>query len=390
MAAAVEVGVSAQAGADFDITVSRNDLLSELTAAQNVVERKTSIPILSAFLLEASEGVLTITATDLDQSLKTSCEAKVRAQGGCAIPARKLYDFIKLLPPGDVSLKVMANHWVHIRSGRTSTKMVGQARANFPAVPTLPAGSASSVPTHALRSAIERTVFAKTSEESKYTQDAALLVLSGDGITMVATDAYRLSRVKHILHVQQDKAVASRAQELLIPGACLKSLHRLLGTSNGECVHVTEDSNTLYFVMGARTLTCRKLSVVFPNYERVMPKYGEPGHILDAGSLLEPLRRCMLFVDAKTGAVVLDFEATQLKMRSAAADVGETEDVLDLYGGPDKLLRIKLNGEYVADFLKLASGNVTLKTGTKDEPLLFEQATDDGFFWEYIVMPMRG
>jgi DNA polymerase-3 subunit beta len=128
---------------NLEITVSRAELLRELTAAQSVVERKTTIPILSNFLFEASAadgepGKLTITATDLDQSIRTSCPAKVKKPGACTIPARKLYDYIKLLPDGDISIKLMDNHWVQIRAGRSNTKMVGMARANFPQVAEFP------------------------------------------------------------------------------------------------------------------------------------------------------------------------------------------------------------------------------------------------------------
>ena len=101
----------------MEITVSRAELLRELTATQSVVERKTTIPILSNFLIEAADDRLTITATDLDQSIKTSCAAKVKKPGACTIPARKLYDYIKLLGDGDISIKLMDNHWVQIRSG---------------------------------------------------------------------------------------------------------------------------------------------------------------------------------------------------------------------------------------------------------------------------------
>src|ERR1700739_3472813 len=90
-----------QGAATMEISISRQDLLRELTATQSVVERKTTIPILSNFLIEADNGRVTITATDLDQSICTSAPAKVKKAGSCTIPARKLYDYIKLLPDGD-------------------------------------------------------------------------------------------------------------------------------------------------------------------------------------------------------------------------------------------------------------------------------------------------
>jgi DNA polymerase-3 subunit beta len=128
-----ESAAATMQGSAMEISVSRGELLRELTASQGVVERKTTIPILSNFLFEAQDGTLTITATDLDLSLRTSCNAKVKKEGSCTIPARKLYDYVKLLPEGEISIKLMENHWVQIRSGRSNTKMVGMARANFPA-----------------------------------------------------------------------------------------------------------------------------------------------------------------------------------------------------------------------------------------------------------------
>ena len=143
-------GVEA-ASSSMEITVSKADLLRELTATQGVVERKTTIPILSNFLFEAAGDKLSITATDLDLGLRTSCAAKVKKEGSCTIPARKLYDYVKLLPEGDISIKTMENHWVQIRSGRSNTKMVGMARANYPQVRRgvahagIPSGQAGSV-----------------------------------------------------------------------------------------------------------------------------------------------------------------------------------------------------------------------------------------------------
>src|ERR1700757_3455005 len=153
---------------NLEITVSRAELLRELTAAQGVVERKTTIPILSNFLFEASDNRLTITATDLDLSLRTSCAAKVKKEGACTIPARKLYDYVKLLPDGDISIKLLDNHWVNIRSGRSNTKMVGMARANFPGLPVFPAAGSVKIPAQTLRSMIGRTIFAISNEESRY------------------------------------------------------------------------------------------------------------------------------------------------------------------------------------------------------------------------------
>src|ERR1700690_69455 len=99
----------------MEITVSKSELLRELTATQGVVERKTTIPILSNYLFEASGDKLSLTATDLDLSLRTSCHAKVKKEGSCTIPARKLHDYVKLLPDAEITIRLLENTWVTIR-----------------------------------------------------------------------------------------------------------------------------------------------------------------------------------------------------------------------------------------------------------------------------------
>ena len=137
LAMATEVEKQAAQGAAMEITVSRQDLVKELTTTQSVVERKTTIPILSNFLIEAEGDRLNITATDLDQAIRTSTAAKVKKPGACTIPARKLYDYVKLLPDGDISIKLLENHWVQINADRKNYKMVGMAKDNFPAIPVI-------------------------------------------------------------------------------------------------------------------------------------------------------------------------------------------------------------------------------------------------------------
>ena len=128
----------AEAGAAMEISINKSDLLKELTATQGVVERKTTIPILSNFLFEAADGKLTITATDLDLSLKTSCAAKVKKEGAGTVPAKKLLDYVRLLPDSDLTIKFLDNHWASLTCGRSKTKMAGMSRESFPELPQMP------------------------------------------------------------------------------------------------------------------------------------------------------------------------------------------------------------------------------------------------------------
>src|SRR6201998_4770294 len=234
--AAVAVGT-------MEITVSKAELLRELTATQGVVERKTTIPILSNFLFEAADGKLSITATDLDLSLRTSCPAKVKKEGSCTIPARKLYDYVKLLPDGDISIKLMENHWVQIRSGRSNTKMVGMARANFPQVPEFPETGLTKLAAASIKGMISKTIFAISNEESRYTLNGALLILKAESLSMVATDGHRLA---HIEKTGESLKNISGEKKTLIPRKALAELQSLLSDTEAESLDFYDDEHTLF------------------------------------------------------------------------------------------------------------------------------------------------
>ena len=265
----VEAIASAAGTTTMEITVSKFELLRELTATQGVVERKTTIPILSNYLFEAAGDKLSLTATDLDLSLRTSCVAKVKKEGACTIPARKLHDYVKLLPDADITIKLLENHWVSIRCGRSNTKMVGMARSNFPSLPIFPTAGVVKIPAQVLRSMIAKTGFAIASEESRYTLNGALMVLKPESITMVATDGHRLA---HIERSGEKFEGISGEQKTLVPKKAMDELKSLLDSTDAEEIEFAKDESTLFFRIGQRLLTSRQLTGQFPNFEAVLPK----------------------------------------------------------------------------------------------------------------------
>jgi len=176
----------------MEFSVKNFDLLQELSLTQGVVERKTTIPILGNILCEAADNKVTLTATDLELSIRTACEAKVKKEGSGTIPAKKLLELVRLLPEGEIRFKLLENHWVQILADRKTYKMVGMAKDNFPAIPVFPHPLVT-IPAKILSSLIAKTAFAISNEESRYTLNGALLLLKPDTITMVATDGHRLA-----------------------------------------------------------------------------------------------------------------------------------------------------------------------------------------------------
>src|ERR1039457_3508740 len=179
----------------MEFSVKKFDLQQELSLTQGVVERKTTIPILGNILCEAADSKVTLTATDLELSIRTSCEAKVKKEGAGTIPAKKLLELVRLLPDEEIRFKLLENHYVQITCDRKSYKMVGMSKDNFTALPDFPHALVK-IPVKLLASVIAKTTFAISLEESRYTLNGALLMLKPTSIAMVATDGHRLAIVE--------------------------------------------------------------------------------------------------------------------------------------------------------------------------------------------------
>ncbi len=380
----VEVAPAA-AATTMEITVGKSELLRELTATQGVVERKTTIPILSNYLFEAVGDKLSLTATDLDLSLRTSCSAKVKKEGACTIPARKLHDYVKLLPDADITIRLLENHWVSIRCGRSNTKMVGMAKSNFPGLPVFPSAGAIKIPAAVLRSMIAKTGFAIASEESRYTLNGALMVLKPESMTMVATDGHRLA---HVERSGEKFEGVSGEMKTLIPKKAMDELKSLLD-SDVETIDFAKDESTLFFRVGPRLLTSRQLTGQFPNYEAVLPKDISKSIALHGEELGAAIARVAQFAEERSRAVRLRLEKGELKISASSTETGESEDSLEVaYDGEP--MAIGFNAQYLMDFIK-ATGSCEVKLELKDAQSAgqLRPAEGEDYKYRYIVMPMR-
>ena len=381
-----EALASAAGTATMEITVSKFELLRELTATQGVVERKTTIPILSNYLFEAGGDKLSLTATDLDLSLRTSCNAKVKKEGSCTIPARKLHDYVKLLPDADITIKLLENHWVSIRCGRSNTKMVGMARSNFPGLPPFPNAGVVNVPAQALRGMIAKTGFAIANEESRYTLNGALMVLKPESITMVATDGHRLA---HIERGGEKFEGISGEMKTLIPKKAMDELKILLDSTDTDVIEFAKDESTLFFRIGPRLLTSRQLTGQFPNYEAVLPKDNSKSVSVDAEELSAAISRVAQFADERSRAVRLKLDKGEMKLSASSSETGESEDSIEIsYNGES--LAIGFNAQYIIDFLKaVGAGDVRLELKDAQSAGQLRPAEGEEYKYRYIVMPMR-
>ena len=369
----------------MEFSVKKFDLLEELNLTQGVVERKTTIPILSNLLCEAKGNRLTITATDLELSIRTSCEAKIKKEGAGTVPAKKLLELVRLLPDEEIRFKLLENHWVQITSDRRNYKLVGMSKDNFPALPSFPQAIVK-IPATLLASLIAKTIFAISLEESRYTLNGALLVLKPGSLTMVATDGHRLALV------EADHKFDGLTQEtrVLVPKKAMSEIQRLAAQAGDEgVIEFAQDESHLFFHVNGRLLSSRKLTGQFPNYEAVLPREATRTVALERGEFEEALRRVSQLADQRSHAVKFAFAKEGVELSASSPEYGEAKETIEkeCKGEP---LSIGFNAQYLLDFLGAAAdGPISFELKDEQSAGQLRPLADEATRYRYVVMPMR-
>lgn len=370
----------------MEFTVSKADLVRELSLSQGVVEKKTTIPILSNVLLEAKDDRVVLTATDLELGIRCACPAKVKKEGAGTIPARKLLDYVRLLPDAELTVKFLENHWASLVCGRSRTRMAGMSRESFPELPQMPE-SIAEIPVKLLSSMIARTQFAISMEESRFTLNGALLLLKTEAVTMVATDGHRLAFVE----CGGDGAQVNKNFRALVPKKAMAEIVKLADDSGEEARAVfAGDENHLFFKIGDRLLITRKLTGNFPDYERVLPKDNALLVTVSRAEVRDAIERVAQFADERSKAIRVQFTSGEVKVYSSSVETGESEEsVPGEYQGPD--IEIGFNAQYLLDFLR-ATTQDHVAFELKDQKSAGElRPAGEGIKdqYRYVVMPMR-
>jgi DNA polymerase-3 subunit beta len=369
----------------MDFSVKKFDLLEEISLTQGVVERKTTIPILSNLLCEAKGGRLHIAATDLELSVRSSCEAKVRKEGTCTIPAKKLLELVRLLPDEEIRVKLLENHWVQITSGKRTYKLVGMAKDNFPQLSAMPPAM-TKIPARTLATMIARTQFAISAEESRYTLNGALLVLKPEQILMVATDGHRLALVES----EQKLDDLNSEVRVLVPKKAMVEVQRLAAEGGEDAmVEFARDDSSLFFQLGRRLLISRMLTGQFPNFEAVLPRDNNRAINLDRAELNDIIRRVAQLADSRSHAVKFAVSKEGLEISSSSPDYGEAHETVEkeIKGEP---MTIGFNAMYLLDFLAAApEGPISLELKDEQSAGQMRPLADEAYKYRYVIMPMR-
>jgi DNA polymerase-3 subunit beta len=374
----------------MELTVAKADLQKELQLCQGVVEKRSTIPILSNVLLKAADGKLQIAATDLDVTILSSCDANVITPGGVTIEARRLFDIIRSLPDEDVHITMQENNSLLVESGTAKFRLLGLPAEDYPTLPTVDVTEAYTISLEELKMMVGKVRFAITHEETRFQLNGALLKIQPTKMEMVATDGHRMALINYPKG-GNGKIKKGSDLTILIPRKALDEILRLEGTEDGT-VGFGVSENQLYFEAGARRLMARLIDVNFPNYMEVISRDNDRKVIVDRERLLSTIRRISLVANERTRAVRFDFAPGKLTVSSTNPELGDARETvpIDYAGNP---FFVGLNAAYVTDFLAAVdTPQVSLDLKDENSQCIGRPSTNAeelSYDYLYVVMPMR-
>jgi DNA polymerase-3 subunit beta len=374
----------------MELTVAKADLQKELQLCQGVVEKRSTIPILSNVLLKAADGKLAIAATDLDVTVLSACPARITTPGGVTIEARRLFDIVRSLPDEDVHITMQENNSLLVESGTAKFRLLGLPAEDYPTLPSVDMSEAYTISLEELKTMVGKVRFAITHEETRFQLNGALLKIQPTKMEMVATDGHRMALI-NFPKGGNGKTKKGSDFTVLIPRKALEEILRLEGDDQGA-VRFGVSDNQLFFEAGERRLMARMIDVNFPNYMEVISRDNDRRVLVDRERLLSTIRRISLVANERTRAVRFDFAPGKLTVSSTNPELGDARETvpIDYAGNP---FFVGLNAAYVTDFLSAVdTPQVSLDLKDENSQCIGKPSTnteDLPYDYLYVVMPMR-
>ena len=355
----------------------RDDLSEALQTVQRGVSTRPGIPALTGVLLEAGEdGALMLTTTDLEVSARLSVEVTLHEPGTALVPARLLGDVVKSLAAAPVEIDADSGQ-ARISCGAYEGTVRLLPAEDFPSLQP-PGGTRVAVEAARFAEAVTQVARAASKDEARPILTGVLLEVSREGITLAATDSYRLA-------VREITATAEGEAKAIVPERAISEAGRAAAGEEKGDVELFVEQSQVAFRIGRLSLTSRLIEGEFPNYRQLLPEGYESRLTSSRQGLLEAVRRVGLMA-RDSAPVRLSFNALGVRLSSSSPDLGEAVETVEArYEGDD--LTVAFNPQYLADGLQVASGE-TVRLEVRDglKPGIVR---GDGEEFTYLVMPVR-
>jgi DNA polymerase-3 subunit beta len=365
------------------LTISREKLQEGLNAVTASIPGKTTLPVLANILVETTDRGIKLSGTDLDIAVSTEVAADVESQGAVTIPAKKLSEIARELPPAPVKIAAVGEQRITLECGRSRFKLLGLPRDEFPTFPAVKFDESWRIRSGDLQKLISHTAFAVSTEESRPILNGVLWELRPDRMSMVATNGHRLAKMD--VPITSDSAPSN---DLIVPPKALEQVRRLFPAE--EELEIGRGENHIGFRSPFTAVYTRLIEGPYPNYEQVIPKDNDRVGIADKASLVSALKRMSVVASDQTHRIRLSFNAGMLKFSVQTPDLGEAQDELPIRFSGDQL-DIGFNASYLLEILRYIPTDdvrITLKAPERAATLEPEGWSDPASYL-CLVMPLR-
>ena len=364
-------------------TISREKLQEGLNAVAASVPTKSTLPVLANILVETTDRGIRLSGTDLDIAVTTEVAADVDASGAVTIPARKLSELARELPPAPVKVAAAGEQRITLECGRSKFKLLGLPRDEFPAFPAVRFDESWRIKSGDLQRIIGATAFAVSTEESRPILNGVLWELRPESMRMVATNGHRLARMDTPI-----AASSAPATDLIVPPKALEQVRRLFPAE--EELEVARSENHIGFRSPIASVFSRLIEGPYPNYEQVIPRDNDKIAIADRAALMSAIRRVSVIASDQTHRIRMSFNSGMVRFGVTTPDLGEGSDELPVRYTGDPL-EIGFNASYLLEILRFIPTEEVRMTFKAPEraATLEPEAWNDAASYMCLVMPLR-
>lgn len=365
------------------LKVNRQEMQKALQNIQGIVEKKTTMPILSHFLLKAA-NTISIMATDLDIAFTGPLNAEILERGSLCVPARKLFEIAKEVED-DILLESQENNWLKVSSGNSTFKLMGLPEEEYPKLPDISRSEELNIDAQVLKNMIEKTVYTAGDNDTRCALNGLLFHFIPKErhieLAIVGTDGHRLAFITKELSGE-----LSEEKKFILPKKAAIELRRLLEETEVEVI-MGLNKNHMFFTIDDIVLTSRLIEGTYPSYEQVIPQGNDKKATIDKVIFSKALRRISIMSAEKTNAIRFDLEQGKLTLSSINSDIGEAREeiTIEYKGNP---FTIGFNARYLLDALQAMDGeSVGFEFQDPLSPTLLREP--QGKDYKCVIMPMR-
>ena len=368
--------------------INQDHFTNGLQQVLNVVATRSTMPILSNVLIEASEGHISLTTTNLDLGIRCRIQADVETPGGITLPVRKLATIVRELPQSEVFVETGENNQAKITSGGSLFKIMGISTEEFPPLPSFENRHVFELSQDDIVGMLKSVSYGQSTDENRYILNGVYFNFADEKLTLVATDGRRLALTALETDITEDNSGS-----LILPAKTVAELERLLG--KGEKVKIAFNDRQVAFeitideeasgLVDQLYLVSKIVEGNYPNYRQVIPKETEHRVKIERELMLECVHRAALVTSDKSHSVKLKVSQNLLEISGSSSEYGESHESMAIaYDGPE--VQVAFNPQFLMEPLKaLTKDEVFFEFKDELSPGLFK--TLDNFIC--VIMPLR-